>query len=656
MGIIKKRMKRMLLGITLLGLFGGAACKKKDSYVGVPVQEVCTVYEAQNASSYTIDNDGNLYYLEQIFETNGDRTVTLVKKDVNGNLIFSREMDTEIFYGSFGMTEKNGVLYFSTDGFDKNGEGTFLYSYHPDTEEITLLQIFRYFKRVERIVVTENRIYLLGRNRYSGGASTTLGYHYSGEKIMWCSINGGEVYELGFAEPIDMNLAEDGTPLFYLHEKDGFSIVSLDEKTENAKVLVKSEDHFTSCFALCNEEKSLLYCTMRGLVLSDLSDLSVETELYPDTVVFDNGLRYVNGRVVCRTHQGEIVQFPLDKVKKETETLRFLSVGYESDTPYGCGYRIERTNFREEELDKFALKILARDKDFDLCMVNTYYSKGDNLKENSNFYPLNDIPGIQEYLNACFPYVKEAATREDGTIWMLPIDVDIAGLVMNAELTEAYGFKNNMTYDDFFRVLSLFSSADEVQKFDIPMIAYIRNFFGQYFLKYESVDTSVFRGIMSEFSSLWSMLTRNEMGSESEKIYQYVGAAEYYHYAYLDEFCENKVVYSFPKLAAEDRNTGTCLYLAINSQSEQLTVAKQYICDLIAYTMKQQEKPLFFADREVENDLYEQSLYELYQNGEIVYNLNVEIYDGYEDVLKDLSDLESYIRETDRKLKMYLKE
>ena len=49
-------------------------------------------------------------------------------------------------------------------------------------------------------------------------------------------------------------------------------------------------------------------------------------------------------------------------------------------------------------------------------------------------------------------------------------------------------------------------------------------------------------------------------------------------------------------------------------------------------------------------------MYELYQNGEIVFSIDTEIYEGYDEVLSDVSKLEEYIAETERKLRIYMGE
>lgn len=657
---MKQRRKWFLAGILFLCM-AGIACKKKGYEGGRAVQDVCTVYDGKNTCAYTLDEEGNLYSFEHIMrQEDGGIEIYLKKQNKDGGLVFSRPFDSEKFSTmDEALAIKDGQLYFTVQGFDGAGICAFLYLYDLDTEEISFLQSFRCFEQVDRILVNESRVYLLGKNRF-GVSGTSNSYSYNGEKIVWYSLNTKETFELGFAEPINMALTQDGTPVFYVHEEDGFYLLSYDEKTDAVKLLAKTTEYRMNSFTLCNHSESILYHSERGLVLSDLSELGVESELYPGTVFWDNGLCCVNGRVACRLFQGGIVQFPLDEVKKETETIRYLSVGFEAETPYGCGYKIERTNFSENEANKFAVKLLARDKDFDLCLVDTRDAFSYNLKENGIFYPLNDVFGVQEYLDACFPYVREAATGEDGTIWMLPIQVNIPGFVVNADNVEQYGFFNHMTFEEYFRVLAALTD-EEQQLIDIPWVAFLHDFFRQYFVRNKSADTMYFRDMMKQFSALVEIHKKlyeqnTQVNTNKENIYHYVVDAATYHYVYITQFCENKVVYSSPQITAGGKNTGTCLFLAVNPESDRLDATLRYLSDWITYTMKKSDKPLFFADRMVGEDAYEMSLYELYQNGEIAFTIDEVVYEGYGNVFSDFSKLDAYIKETDRKLKIYLNE
>lgn len=653
---MKKSMKRVLLGAMLLSL-AGAACKKKETYVGVPVQEVCTVCDVKNVQSYTLDAEGNLYcFLLEFEEESGTSEACLEKWDKEGNCVFSRPFASEMNSGLSAMAIQDDLLYFVADGFDGMDVCSFLYTYHLDTEEITFLQSFRYLKRVERILVNKDRVYLLGRNRISMGGVSSDSYSYNGEKVMWYSLETKEVFELGFEEPIDMTVTEDGTPVFYIHDEDGFLLVSYNEKSDTIKTLGQTKEYRMNSMALCDDGAGVLYHTERGLVLSKVSELEVESELYPDTIFWDKGLCYVNGRVACRTKNGVLVSFPLDKVRKDAQTLHFLSVGFESQTPYGCGYKIERTNFSEEEMDKFALKVLAQDSDYDLCMVDTADAISYNLKENGVFYPLNEVPGIEEYLDACFPYVREAATDEDGMIWMLPIEVGIPGFVMDGDKVSEYDFTGNMTFEEYFRAQAALSEEERNQT-DTPWVLFLNHFFYQYFGKSDTVDTAAFRDTMTLFSEYFDCINGYSAGGDGRPaIYHCASDAFDYRAYYMTEFAENKVVYPMPKVTEGDKNSGTCLFLAVNPESDRLEEALQYLGDWIAYTMNQTEKPLFFADRMVGQDTYERSLYELYQNGEISFAIETEITEGYRDVIEDVTKLDAYVTETDRKLRVYLKE
>ena len=633
-----------------------SACDGKGRNTGKPIQEVSTLCETKNVQTYTIDGEGNLIYFDMPIEP--DTELLLIKKDREGNEVFSRPFDVNTFCNLSAMAVEGDTLYFAADGIVGNDVCAFLYAYQMNTGESIFLQSFRYFKHVDRILVNADRIYLLGRNSVSGPGGRSNRYAYRGEKVMWIprGIEQPEVYELDIADPIDMALEEDGTPVFYVHDTDGFSLLRYQEKTDTVKTIAKMAEYRMNSFAVCNQGNSILYYTERGLVLSEISELEVESELYPKTTFWDKGLCYVNGTVACRTQKGELVRFPLSEVEKKAKTIRFLSVGYEIETPYGCGYRIERENFSEGEMNRFALKVLAQDKDYDMCMVDSSDPISYNLKENGVFYPLNDVPGIEEYLEACFPYVREAAVNQDGQIWMLPIQVNIPGFVMDTDTASAYGFRENMTYREYFLAQS--TIPEEMRKqIGTPWVALIRFFFSQYFRGNDTVNTDTFRDTMLLFSEYLDYIKPYSMGGdETQAVYQCVTDAMRYRILSLSDAFDSSVVYSWPKVSEEDGNVGTCLFLAVNPESGRLQETLQYLEDWIAFTMQQPDQPLFFEDRSVGTSAYEASLFGLYQGGAIAFAPDAEITDGYEEVLSDSTAIDRYISETERKLKVYLNE
>ena len=54
-------------------------------------------------------------------------------------------------------------------------------------------------------------------------------------------------------------------------------------------------------------------------------------------------------------------------------------------------------------------------------------------KNKGSFYPLNKVPYVKEYIDGCFPYIRDAATDEDGNIRMIPIDISIPIIIYQEE-------------------------------------------------------------------------------------------------------------------------------------------------------------------------------------------------------------------------------
>lgn len=339
---------------------------------------------------------------------------------------------------------------------------------------------------------------MLGTNG-SGDGMRSDAYTYTGEKVMCYIPAEDKIFDLGIENPIDICLAEKGYLFLYAHTKEGFCFFLYDATRDAIKMLARTDEYKMCNMTLANGAEEIIYQSSgRGLVVSSLSDFEVECELYPDGYFWDNSLCCVNRRVACMAFDGSIVQFNLKDVKKENQVLRYISAGFEMDEPYGCGYEMQRTKLEE---DKFALKIMALDKDFDVCLVDTADSFSHNLKKNGVFYPLNDVPGVQEYLDACFPYVKDAATDEDGNIWMLPIEVNLPGIVVNENIAkdDVFLMNNRMSHEDYFSAFRALGQEDR-SKIAMPQIAFFVEALRQYFAENTSVDTEKFRKLMHTFS------------------------------------------------------------------------------------------------------------------------------------------------------------
>lgn len=279
-----------------------------------------------------------------------------------------------------------------------------LYSYCPETEELVAVKELPYFKSVSRILPVGEESYLLGTNAAHNQGKDSRKYKYTGEKIFCYTPAEDRLTELGIEEPMDICVAGERTLCVYAHRGEEFCLLLYDTDRESMKVMAKTREYKMANVAFCNERQGVIYQSLGGrLVLSALPDLETESELYQGGFFWDNNLCYVNGMVACTSMNGGILQFPLECIKCENKALRYITAREAVSEPFGY-----------------------------------------HLREKGLFYPLNEVAGIQEYLDACFPYVKEAATDEDGNVWMLPVTVDIRSLLVSREAADKAIIRENM--------------------------------------------------------------------------------------------------------------------------------------------------------------------------------------------------------------------
>ena len=701
-----KKYRCFLIVLVCLAL-GLCSCKEKEPEEKKSIYEVMTQYEPENRQAYTIDEEGNLYTVELVMGDEEGAGYYLRKYDKEGNRLFSKSCDTLFGYtcANFGaMAVKDGILYIAPyrwvdetfyqdidqmspdpetggvnvseemqeylEGNRVEGEGAIrcsvLFSYDLVSETVTKIREFACFKQVLRILIGEEHIYLFGRDNgeifirkpFSGESADYVSH---GEKIVRYTPSTKEEVTLGIAEPIDIALNEEGDLLIHANMEEGFRLLLYNAEMEAVKVLNNTDGTGMFYFAYSPEEDSVLYVPSSdtGLVCASLSDLKDVCVVYPWGFQGDNNVLCHNGRVVClAANDGTLVQFPLGEIKKENKTIRYIYTGSEWIDPYGCGYRMEKTEYTR---DKLTLKLLALDDDFDLCLASSAYESAASLKKNGSFYPLNDVPGVQEYLDACFPYVREAATKEDGSIWMLPIQVDIPAFVFDTAMEDsiALPFTEDMTYEEFFAAQAALT--EEQRK-----VAFYGNFKKDFLYRYlhynTSLDTEEFRKVMQLFIDNQELF----QGYNSELRYVYKKGAYIYDCQAISIFLRGSInsdsygeaarAYGYPGITKEDKNVGTCVFFVVNPESDNLEATLSYLEDLIDYQMNLTQRPLYFQTPDESGDSYDGSLYELYKNGEITFYPEANLTEGFEEVIEGKMDLEAFITETDRKLDMYYRE
>ncbi|WOO36611.1 hypothetical protein R2R35_22925 [Anaerocolumna sp. AGMB13020] len=637
--------------ILLIALVIVSGCsRKEEKEMKLPIKTDFLSYSEGMPSAYTVDQNGLVYTARDTYkEKNEEFSVIIERYDLEGDITASFSLINSLGSSVEAMAAVDNSLYLTAQESSTEGSFSVLYSLDMLTGKLEKLCELPFLQEIKQLIYLEQRVYILSN------------------RLIYLSLSDFKTYELGVELPVSIALKEDNSLMIQNSTNSGgYSLLSYNPKKDSLTTVAEYKTGKFVNFAVCGKGEQIIYAydkNPRGLVLSPVNSLEEEAELYPEAAVYNSnfGIYYVKGQVYCITKKLTLVRFSLDAYLQGDRVLRYISAGYQSDEPFGCGYTMKRT---ELEDDKFALKVLAQDKDYDLCLMNSdsYFSY--NIRENGIFYPLNEVKGINEYLNACYPYVKEAATDEDGNIWMLPIGVDIPGWLVNKNNLEQedLGLKNNMTYEEFYWVVNSMTGEQKNRSSYNAMVVYM-NFISQNYRQSADLNRPDFARTIKLFQQYDSTMPQTinvfDINVLQDKVlFAYIRQSADYE-NYLQQFKKTKelAVYSMPKQQAGDPNTGSCTFLAVNAGTRYPKEVLSYLEELIAYISSRETSPLYFKGQEKETNGLRSSLEQLYENGEIVFNIDREVYsEGLFKTIEQGGSLTDYIYETQRKLEVYFKE
>ena len=517
-----------IAGILFLIFLCGGCGKSEEKDQKKVLSEAIAVYQGElPVVAYTVDREGNLFTVG--IQTEGETYYCLYKYDKDQNLLWEYSFDSS-FAGIDALAAEERTVYFTANRIAE-GKHIYmsLYALNMDTKEISVLADYTFYDTVHQMLLQDERLYLLGAREYSakvkqqGGSN---GYSFYEDCLIYYQLKEKESYTIEIEYPIWMAFTEDNRLMVHAYmEGEGYQMLQYDPVKDSIESIVDFDSYRVKDFAICHNGKDLIYSygyNSRGIVLAALNNLDSETELCPTTLtgIVDTKLFYHNGEVYLLNKESHVMRFALADVYRGNEAIRYISPGYEIDAPYGCGHTMQRQELSE---DKFVLKVLAQDSDYDLCLIDTINSSSYNLRKNGVFCPLNDVPGVEEYLDLCFPYVKEAAVKEDGTVWMLPIAVYMPGLIVQEETLQEMGvsLQRNMDWEKFFSIIAGMTP-EEKELISLSRMVCSMLFFQQYFTRYNSVDQEIFRQNMAALRQVDSNLWLTPYREDKKYLFYYI--------------------------------------------------------------------------------------------------------------------------------------
>ncbi|HWT75242.1 MAG TPA: hypothetical protein VN258_11050 [Mobilitalea sp.] len=656
--------KYVFLLITLVFIL--SACEKSDNQTFTQSEDDYFTYKVdKNINSFDVDENGILYYLT--FNAAEDHVEYILKTlDSKGALLNTypiTETTNKIVYG-------DGKIYY----FDNSSGTASLYEFSLAKQISVKINDFTDYSAISQMEVIGDKLYFLGINQKNINKDYSLAeindrFTYSGETLGCIDLNTGTLTELAVEFPISFSKAFDDNLVIYAYDENGgyYFIEYNTHECGFSKKTYHKIDMFNQ-FKIYNDKKDFIYIKLN--LTTPLTSASID----PDKGEIELVPYFKGGEMICRgdyTYSINIDATQIVRIKNSSyicgkDKITMINTDfYEVFQPFGCGYTIEQKFLTDEEM---ALSLLSQDKNFDICLMNSKQTISANIRDKGSFYPLNEVEGVKEYLEACFPYIKDAATNSDGDIWMLPIAVDMPVIFYNENVGSEYGIEltDSIGLEDFFSIISKFNENTELENlYYYDKVSIMNNFFYQYLRSYPDFNNPTFEKLSKlikkemKYSEVRSIGNVNLMFNfsfykEDNFIFMYNDDSSYQ----LGVSERNNIrACGLPYITDDKTNVATCLFLCVNPESKNLKETLQYTSSLCGY-LQTLKDTMMFKDRNIypQGNLMD-DLYNIYTNGDIQFTLPDELFmDDFTLYLKGEKELQDVIKDSNRRLDAFLTE
>lgn len=649
--------------IILLQLFFTSCSTNDNNYENLNVKDVFFSYPAQNVRAFTVDDDGMVYSLEE-------NKVTVY--GLNGESVASYELE------SIGSVNRLCVgadtLYFTAMAYS---ECEILYSYNMITNEQKELIALDSFSKIKQIGYLNGDIYISGINPdyinmeydlWDGDIGRTGSYVYDGTVLGKYSIAENQFDIIFDALANCFAVTPDGEITLYAYDSEGgYYFAKLNP--ESGSIEDKYYTDINNVFSFTVDEQEGIFTSPSASQAASFNTLSYilpnntgVTDVMPNVIAFEDSIKYIKGFVFYYNSESrEIERIKKSVYVKENPKIKMISAGTYATDVFSSGYNVEFSKLENEE---FALSVLSLDTIYDICYMNSRQDFSMNIRNKGSFYPLNDVPYVKEFLDSCFPYIREAATNEDGDIWMIPIDVSIPIIIYQEDNCKEAG----LDVEGVRGVNDMIDLAEKARDMDQYLSAFngntlIQKSISLYLRSHKTLDTLEFRQLAQEFSEY------NDKGAffgNDQAMVDYIfdrnpgflfSSEDMRMFQTLDYIISRSDLKAVSMLGSNNINSAYCVYLCVNPNSDNLESTLEYISALCEYMMSLNNFYMLTDKSKYSNSSYARDLYDLYENSIIDFSVSDEVFaSDFDRYLNGEITLDTLIEEGDRKLTIYLNE
>lgn len=651
-----------------------------DDYYEYPMNGIET--------SIDVDDAGNLYYISEDNQKESNNTkqessdsisakaLEMTIRSVNSK---GKELASYHIDGAIDCLDiENGKAYYIVtnmiDEVKKVNEISF-YEYSFDKKSSKKLYQLKNTVSINKIEVVGQYIYYLGINSKKAGKQSTAAmndnYYYSGEVMSRIDTTSGSISEMPVEFPVSFTKAPKDKLMIYAYDPDkGYYFTEYNCTTDKMSKKEFCNLGSITQFTVYNKKNIIFNTTNTSIPTLCAYTIGSENkviDLMPNVGV---------GSIVCKgkytyyingMNSNKVERIDTPSYMRGNKTIHMISSLQSAYTPFGCGYTLQREYPTEES---FSLSLLSQDPSFDIGLMSSRQEISENIRDKGSFYPLNKVDGVQKYLDSLFPYIKKAATTEDGSIWMLPIAVDIPSIIYNKERCSKYNMdlSQPIDFDTFINSLKIIRQNEELKNTYIASnFILTEDVLYQYLRSYQNFQTDQFNQLAPVLKSEVNYLRDDSVKDSAPVVSEMLNKGDTNNFLFDLEYSfdseirkslNNAVrISELPHVTDKKKNMATCLYLCVNPASSNLKETLYYVSSLSKYLSSQQDS-MMFKDRSRYPDKHAyQDLYDIYSNGDITFTLPNELFmSDYEKYLQGEMDLSALIKEADRKLDVFRKE
>lgn len=661
-----------------------SGCSGKTQPVNPPAVINPGTRTDEYAYGFDYDENGNLYYLTlrdtgevEVFPALREGEEDIVNHinesvlhiiDTNGKELESHAFDQR-FLGQT-LEYGSGCIYFTLTDYIDTAETAMLKKYTVGNASSELLHCFDELDSIKKTALINDTVYILGIDPENKGKNETDDDNYinSGEKILAYNLTDGKVSTVLEYGAVEMSETSRGTLMVYAHDSEGYFFSEYDPKDGFSDKQYYDLGNLYS-FAAIGENRFVYSnietnASIASFKYSGKADMMFKDVLWGNIKCSADGrISYIKSRYdessessASVLETADISQFlDMDLSSK----LTMVSAEYIADSPDTLGFSMTQ---EQEDYDSFALTVLSQDSKYDMYLLYSRSGFAENIKSKGSFYPLNEVEGVTEYINSCFPGLRAAATNEEGDIWMLPISIAVPALAYSGELSEDI---SSLTTEGLISLINEMyndkEKADSLGQFNAYFVSELM--LSNYLFGSTDLDTEEFRSIAAMLKEdVFSSKAFSETSSgmlNAMTTGDYSGIALTLAYQSFDNaFMSDSglKVTDFP-MPTKNSVPSTCAFICVNPMSKNLEQTLSYISALAKSLTEDAESLMCENSPKFTQSEYYENLKEVYNNTDVRFSYSGEIvmndFYGY---LEGKITLDEFISEANRKLSAYLNE